>query len=222
MEYALDLLLEFANRLEMRRMQEKLYACVFDEYGGTIPFDVAVEISKVRLGQIIAHEKRHLHLIVGSVEAERYKPKHLDPGEWDEASIEKMIELSEHSYDIFQAVRFVAQIETNVQSSTHLRAWRSRLVAGLLSEPPKDSGQSRYKNLVRDTFMVGEIKRLKKVGFNPTRNKATEPAKSACDVIAAAWRGLGNIITYDGVANVWNGRDEIPDLQSWNALFART
>ncbi|WP_192178042.1 hypothetical protein [Mesorhizobium amorphae] len=216
----MSLLSQFADRLEIKHFHDKLYTELHKIYGESIPFEIAVFMSVDRLGRIPEYEKRHFHVIVGIVEAERFKPKHLGPGEWDKASIEKMIELSERSYDIFQAVRFIAQIKTNLVSSPRLSAWHSRLVAGLLFEPPKNSGQSRYKNLVRDTFMVGEIKRLAQVGFKPTRNKATEPAESACDAIAVAWGRLGNSITYDGVANVWNCRDQIPEIRSWDALFA--
>ena len=102
-------------------------------------------------------------------------------------------------------VSWDALIETSAEAQRtdkrcpqELKDWMADVLQGKLTSPSRISG----RNITRNMMIVALVDHLaKEFNLNPTRNDATEPEISACDVVAIAF-GLA----FETVKDIYKAR----------------
>jgi hypothetical protein len=95
----------------------------------------------------------------------------------------------------------------------NLRVFLMVLMRDRFEQPPKrDRGTPPNKFLERNTFIVGMVALLHRLGISPTRNR--EPRNNrpcGCSIVADALTRIGKPTTERAVEEVWISRDVPPD-----------
>jgi hypothetical protein len=106
------------------------------------------------------------------------------------------------------AARFV---ESGCAMPSRLRAY----IAGTLSSqfrkaPQRHRGPDPYANYIRDGDVARVIGEVVKLGFRPTRNRATTEAESACSIVAKALTKVGLNLSVPAVEKIWSASRKRP------------
>lgn len=99
------------------------------------------------------------------------------------------------------AARF---IESGCVMPMRLRAYIAEtLFLQFKKAPQPRRGQDPYANHLRDIDIARAVREVVKLGFNPTRNRATE-TESACSIVAQALANLGIHRSVPAIEKIWN------------------
>jgi len=86
--------------------------------------------------------------------------------------------------------------------------WQKDRISGIFEPPRRPTGSSEFKNLRRDTLIVGQIKILVDIGYLPTRNKG-KSGQSACDVVLDALSSINQNLSYSTIEGIWLRREKL-------------
>jgi hypothetical protein len=117
--------------------------------------------------------------------------------------IKNCIKLAEKDYFLFEMLiksYGMALIEKK-NPPEFFTEWVANVLVGN-TQCPKKRGPKKYKNMARNKIFCFAIEETKKLGFDPTRNIATNHTETGCDIIAEAF-----YYSYDQIVAIWNDRD---------------
>ena len=82
---------------------------------------------------------------------------------------------------------------------------RNQFLADRKQPPPKTGRPRKMDN--RDAWIYALVQTARRLGFDPTRNSATERA-SACSIVAAVLKEMGMPLSEKSIERIWN--DQCP------------
>lgn len=200
-----EILNMFAERIEARRAHTKrLEQSVRD---GSIDFRAAVAVVATRLKEIVDPAPGSIGL--DFYEAMFFYDEYI-PYEISDDKISSLIKNAEIDFKAYQALRLFSHlIGDKGKDLVSLKDCKSRVLLGIFKPPRRPKGLSQFRNVHRDTIIVGQIIALVDIGFNATRNKA-KPGICACDVIVDALASSPVELSYDAVEGIWQRRGKLP------------
>jgi hypothetical protein len=69
--------------------------------------------------------------------------------------------------------------------------------------PERRRGRDPYANYYRDTKIASVVRELVDLGYQPTRNRASDN-ESACSIVARALEKMGVHLSVPAVEKIWN------------------
>jgi len=128
-----------------------------------------------------------------------------DPCRRHEKIVERVRIMSETDPHVYSALALFAirSLEREYRLCAPLRGFVIEVLSGD-RKPPSGRG-ARRTHPFRDLFISFVLDDLvAQGGLHPTRNDATEPGMSACDIVAEAMRALGRQpASYDAIKRIW-------------------
>ncbi|PRX27674.1 hypothetical protein, partial [Meinhardsimonia xiamenensis] len=128
-----------------------------------------------------------------------------DPCARHEKVVERLLILSENDPDVHAALNLfaIASLEDEERMCAPLRRFVIEVLRGE-RKPPSGRGARRIHPF-RDLFICYVLDDLVwRWGLHPTRNDATEPGMSGCDIVAEAMRRLDRQpASYDAIKRIW-------------------
>jgi hypothetical protein len=145
------------------------------------------------------------------------------PETQSEQEIAKLVENAKTDYRAFRSLElFDYLIAEYGKHFPSLVEWKKERILGTYKPPNRPTGSSEFKNLHRDTLIVGQIKLLVSIGYLATRNKG-KTGHSACDVVVDALASIKQNLSYSTIEGIWLRREKLrsPDILI-EALFQST
>ncbi|WP_439524655.1 hypothetical protein [Marivita sp.] len=131
----------------------------------------------------------------------------------NEETIKAAIEYGLDDPVVFDALRTLAALGYASMSPT-LKKFQTQFLAGMIEVPKSKRGPSAFRDIHRNTIIVGQIEQLKAIGIAPTRSSATNDVRSGCDIVALALEKNGQAMSYFAIEKIWKKREEVarPDF----------
>lgn len=123
-------------------------------------------------------------------------------------SVEELINKAATDFYSYQQLVYLASNPVLLQNLPAFRKWKHQVDLGVITPPLRPRGQHKVRNHYRNKAICMAIAELAKLGFFPYRNKLPT-STCASDVVAEALTRCGHSISYDGVAEVWKGCNEL-------------
>lgn len=104
--------------------------------------------------------------------------------------------------------------------SRTMQKWMGGVLAEFSKRPASTGSPDAMAGSIRSYSLRVLIWKAEQLGFQPTRNLASEP-KSACDVVKAALEIRGISISYDTIAKARNACIKFdPASEKWSKLIS--